>query len=70
MGYPVALKMISPRLLHKTEAGAVVLDLKDEEELKLAVEKMRIDVTAYDADAASELFLVEAMSPNPWPNSL
>ena len=65
MGYPVALKMISPRLLHKTEAGAVVLDLKDEEELKLAVEKMRIDVTAYDADAASELFLVEAMSPNP-----
>ena len=30
MGYPVALKMISPRLVHKTEAGAVVLDLKDE----------------------------------------
>ena len=26
---------------------------------------MRIDVTAYDADAVSELFLVEAMSPNP-----
>ena len=65
VGYPVALKMISPRLVHKTEAGAVVLNLKDEEALKLAVEKMRIDVTAYDADAASELFLVEAMSPNP-----
>ena len=65
VGYPVALKMISPRLVHKTEAGAVVLNLKDEEVLKLAVEKMRIDVTAYDADAASELFLVEAMSPNP-----
>jgi acyl-CoA synthetase (NDP forming) len=65
VGYPVALKMISPRLVHKTEAGAVVLNLKDEEALKLAVEKMRIDVNAYDADAVSELFLVEAMSPNP-----
>ena len=65
VGYPVALKMISPRLVHKTEAGAVVLNLKDEEALKLAVEKMRIDVSAYDADALSELFLVEAMSPNP-----
>ena len=61
----MALKMISPRLVHKTEAGAVVLNLKDEEALKLAVEKMRIDVTAYDADAVCEWFLVEAMSPNP-----
>jgi acyl-CoA synthetase (NDP forming) len=65
VGYPVALKMISPRLVHKTEAGAVVLNLKDEEELKLAAAKMKIDVAAYDADAVSELFLVEAMSPNP-----
>ena len=65
VGYPVALKMISPRLAHKTEAGAVVLNLKDEEELKLAAAKMKIDVAAYDADAVSELFLVEAMSPNP-----
>ena len=65
VGYPVVLKMISPRLAHKTEAGAVVLNLKDEEELKLAAAKMKIDVAAYDADAVSELFLVEAMSPNP-----
>jgi acyl-CoA synthetase (NDP forming) len=65
VGYPVALKMISPRLVHKTEAGAVVLNLKDEKELKLAAAKMKIDVAAYDADAVSELFLVEAMSPNP-----
>ena len=65
VGYPVALKMISPRLTHKTEAGAVVLNLKDENSLKLAAAKMKSDVTAYDARAVSELFLVEAMSPNP-----
>ena len=65
VGYPVALKMISQRLAHKTEAGAVVLNLKDEDSLRLAAAKMKSDVAAYDARAVSNLFLVEAMSPNP-----
>ena len=65
VGYPVALKMISRRLAHKTEAGAVVLNLKDEDSLRLAAAKMKSDVAAYDAKAVSDLFLVEAMSPNP-----
>ena len=65
VGYPVALKMISWRLAHKTEAGAVVLNLKDEGSLRLAASKMKSDVAAYDAKAVSDLFLVEAMSPNP-----
>ena len=65
VGYPVALKMISAQLAHKTEAGAVVLNLVDEHSLSLAAEKIKIDVTAYDAKAVSELFLVEAMSQNP-----
>ena len=65
VGYPVALKMISSRLVHKTEAGAVVLNLNDEDALNLAADKMKIDVTAYDEKAVSELFLVEAMSPTP-----
>ena len=65
VGYPVALKMISRRLAHKTEAGAVVLNLRDEGSLRLAASKMKSDVAAYDAKAVSDLFLVEAMSPNP-----
>ena len=65
VGYPVALKMISRRLAHKTEAGAVILNLKDEDSLRLAAAKMKSDVAAYDAKAVSDLFLVEAMSPNP-----
>jgi len=36
IGYPVALKVMSPDIIHKTEAGAVALRLKDEEELRNA----------------------------------
>jgi len=36
IGYPVALKVVSPDIIHKTEAGAVALKLKDEEELRNA----------------------------------
>ena len=35
LGYPVALKAVANELLHKTEAGAVVLDLRDERALRL-----------------------------------
>ena len=34
VNYPVALKISSPKILHKTDVGGVVLDIKDKEELK------------------------------------
>lgn len=36
IGYPVALKVVSPDIIHKTEAGAVALRIKDDEELRNA----------------------------------
>lgn len=33
-GYPVVLKIVSPDILHKTEVGGVILDVKSEDELK------------------------------------
>jgi acyl-CoA synthetase (NDP forming) len=36
IGYPVALKVMSPDIIHKTEAGIVSLNLKSEEELRNA----------------------------------
>ena len=65
LGYPVALKMISPLLAHKTEAGAVVLNLKDSDTLIIASKQMKVDVTAYNPKAVIDKFLVEAMSPAP-----
>jgi acyl-CoA synthetase (NDP forming) len=61
LGFPVALKMISARLPHKTEAGAVRLGLADRAAVAAALEPMRQAVLAYDPEAASEQFLVEHM---------
>lgn len=61
LGFPVALKMVSARLPHKTEAGAVRLALSSDDAVTHAVQRMKADVTAYDADAVTDLFLIEAM---------
>ncbi|TFG87248.1 MAG: CoA-binding protein, partial [Hyphomicrobiales bacterium] len=65
LGFPVALKMISPYLPHKTEAGAVKLNLCDSGEVQAAVTQMRADVTAYDPSAATDQFLIERMGAPP-----
>ena len=61
LGFPVALKMVSARLPHKTEAGAVRLGLSSKEAIAEAVQRMKADVTAFNADALTDVFLVEAM---------
>jgi len=35
IGFPVALKLIAPDLIHKTESGAVVLDVRDAREVRM-----------------------------------
>lgn len=40
MGYPVVLKIASPKLLHKTEEKAVYVNLKSREEVEAAFDKL------------------------------
>ncbi len=40
IGYPVVVKAVGPGLVHKTEYGAVALDLRDEKDLRAACSKM------------------------------
>ena len=65
LGYPLALKMVSPYLPHKTEAGAVVLNLSDAASAIQASIQMQADVVSYNPQAATDQFLLEAMSPKP-----
>jgi acyl-CoA synthetase (NDP forming) len=65
IGYPVVLKMMGPKLAHKSEAGAVAVGLANATDLTAALQKMRADVTAHDPLALTDRFLVEAMAPRP-----
>lgn len=65
LGFPVALKMVSAKLPHKTEAGAVKLGLRTREDVAAAVQRMTADVAAFKAEALTDVFLVEAMAPAP-----
>ena len=65
IGFPLALKLISPMLAHKTEAGAVVLNLGDVEAVILAANEMHRNVGKNQPDALTDRFLVERMQPPP-----
>jgi acetate---CoA ligase (ADP-forming) len=59
IGFPVALKLGRPALAHKTEAGAVVLNLKDKAAVERAVSEMTASVARYRPGLVPERFLVE-----------
>jgi acetyl-CoA synthetase len=59
LGRPVAIKASSPALQHKSEAGAVVLDVAGDDAVRAAHRAVRAAADARVADAA---ILVEAMA--------
>lgn len=40
LGYPVVMKIVSPDVIHKSDAGGVVTNIKDSEEVKAAFNKI------------------------------
>ena len=55
LGYPVAVKIASPNLLHKTEKGAVALDLKDAGAVRQASEPHGGGALSCPEDGATRL---------------
>ncbi|MCJ7762618.1 acetate--CoA ligase family protein, partial [Candidatus Bathyarchaeota archaeon] len=51
MGYPVVLKILSPQIVHKTEAGGVILDLNSATEVRQAFDMIVQRAKAYDPNA-------------------
>ncbi len=65
IGYPVAIKMMSPKLAHKTEAGAVALRIAGADAVVGILETMRESVARHCASAVTDSFLIEGMCPPP-----
>jgi len=61
LGYPVVLKIESPHVLHKTDAGGVHLRLRDSKEVSRGYHEIIKSVKEYNPDAAIEGVLVQEM---------
>ncbi|VVQ13335.1 Protein lysine acetyltransferase Pat [Pseudomonas fluorescens] len=65
LGYPLVLKAVSAELPHKTEAGAVALNLRDPQALSDALEQMRTRIADYAPGVAFDQVLLERMATPP-----
>ncbi|MBI4765617.1 MAG: acetate--CoA ligase family protein [Deltaproteobacteria bacterium] len=61
LGYPVALKLLSPQIIHKTEARVVKLNINSDEELKQTYEEILISAEKYDPKVEIQGILVQEM---------
>ncbi|MDF1703559.1 MAG: acetate--CoA ligase family protein [Aeromicrobium sp.] len=61
IGEPVVLKVVSPDIPHKTEAGGVVLGVPTPDEAATAYDRIIASARAYDADAQIDGVLVAPM---------
>lgn len=63
MGFPVVLKVDSPDILHKTEADAIRLNLRDAAEVKAAFDEIMANSKKYAPKAEIRGVLVQEMAP-------
>jgi acyl-CoA synthetase (NDP forming) len=61
IGYPVAIKVQSPDISHKTEARAVRLNIASDGELASAYDEILANARAYKKDASIEGVLIQEM---------
>src|SRR3569623_3278970 len=61
MGFPVVMKIVSPDILHKTEAGGVIVGLKTAEDAEKAYETILGNARKYKSDAKIEGVQVQQM---------
>jgi acyl-CoA synthetase (NDP forming) len=62
VGFPVALKVQSPALSHKSDVGGVILGLADEAALRAGWDRLHANLAASAAGVPIDGVLVEAMS--------
>lgn len=63
IGYPVVLKIVSPDIIHKSDVGGVVVDLKDEKGVQNAYNQILKNVKKHNAEARIIGMLVQEMAP-------
>ncbi|MCW3999269.1 MAG: acetate--CoA ligase family protein [Candidatus Bathyarchaeota archaeon] len=62
-GYPVVLKVVSQDIIHKSDAGGVLVNLKSAAEVEEGFRRILANAKKYKADARIEGVLVAEMAP-------
>lgn len=63
IGYPVVMKIVSPDILHKSDAGAVKVNIKDENMVREAYKTILENSLNYKANAHIDGVAVQEMAP-------
>jgi acetyl coenzyme A synthetase (ADP forming)-like protein len=61
LGGPVAMKIVSPDILHKTEAGGVKIGVSGDDAVRAAYDEILANANAYNADATVDGIQVQQM---------
>ena len=62
-GYPIVMKIVSPDILHKSDAGGVKVNIKDEAGVREAYKTILENATAYKPDADIHGIVIQDMAP-------
>jgi acyl-CoA synthetase (NDP forming) len=63
LGYPVVLKIVSPDIIHKSDAGGVMINLRNVDNLQEAYRKIIDNAKKYNSAAKIAGVLVQEMAP-------
>jgi 4-hydroxybutyrate---CoA ligase (ADP-forming) len=61
IGYPVVMKIVSPDIIHKSDAGGVKVGLKNDNEIRAAFKDIMNNAKSYKSDAQIKGILVQEM---------
>ncbi|MEM4704813.1 MAG: acetate--CoA ligase family protein, partial [Candidatus Bathyarchaeia archaeon] len=63
IGFPVVLKIVSPDIVHKSDVGGVMINLKDAGEVKKAYKQIMSNVKKHKPNAHITGMLIQEMAP-------
>ena len=63
INFPIAMKIVSPDIIHKTDVGGVKLNIKDEKEAKLAYQEIIFKTKKYNKEAQIFGVITDSMIP-------
>ncbi len=63
LGFPLAAKIVSPQVIHKTDSGGVILEIRSPDEAKKAFDTIVSRVRRFNPESEIEGILLERMEP-------